>query len=119
MTKTGTGVNAAGGVGSAARVQAQREWRVHAIARVDESKSERVETLARRALYHWPRWHAPPPSDPAELIATFEAEQAVGASSEKARNEATADGGGRHRRQVAKRVQSRALHGDAARPAVA
>ena len=27
MTKTGTGVNAAGGVGSAARVQAQREWR--------------------------------------------------------------------------------------------
>ena len=48
----------------------------------------------RRALYHWPRWHAPPPSDPGDLVAVFEAQV------KDARRRAAANGAGAQRGPV-------------------
>ena len=63
----------AGEGGGAGESDAQREWRASALANLEEGTCERVDNLIRRAMYTWPRWHAPPPSDAFDLIKSFEA----------------------------------------------
>ena len=51
--------------------EAMHAWRTQAISRVNEAQTQKIEVLTRRLLYCWPRWQAPPPDEPADLITSF------------------------------------------------
>ena len=82
-----------GGLSAAGETDAQRAFRTKAFASVDEARAESVQLLCRRALHYWPRWHAPPPADPTDVISIFEAEQGVGVPARHARDEQSPSAG--------------------------